>query len=68
MIYLLFSPMDVNIPAVNGMLLLWKPTGPEQKYQHTLTWKPFTAKVKFIFIIYYYFFIFTLMENLNNLM
>lgn len=24
------SPIDVNMPILKGMLLLWKPTGPEK--------------------------------------
>lgn len=27
--HLKFSPIDVNIPDLNAMLLDWKPTGPE---------------------------------------
>lgn len=26
-------PIDVNIPDVKGMLLVWKPTGPEKKWR-----------------------------------
>lgn len=28
------SPIDVNIPDLKGMLLLWKPTGPAARWQN----------------------------------
>lgn len=29
-----FSPIDVNMPDLKGMLLVWKPTGPENTSQY----------------------------------
>lgn len=30
------SPIDVNMPSLNGMLLPWKPTGPEQQIAESI--------------------------------
>lgn len=37
-----FSPIDVNIPDLKGMLLVWKPTGPENTSQY------YVIKIKII--------------------